>query len=576
VVDHVDHHVGDGQFWEIEDVHYPDPPSRWAVRLFMEGQARGVGEVMEERGLLLQGVRYAEHEGGVYTGFVPLGGKQRRSPPTWLVPVLWRIVPELRRRIRRMQREHHSGFQQSLVSEWLSTGEEALRVLGIDFLDLDLTTLDDGELEHHIDRALVYADGAIKKHFELHGAGISEIGMLAMELVQNHGISTADVSGLFTGLSDTTTGPAAAQQEIVDAAKRVGASSVLANAATLASVRAISSEVDSLVDAYIHNWGRRAIRYETAYPTIAERPGWILDRLKEQLVRPVPEDLVSRHAGTRRLAEERVLAALGDTPDTRERIERARAAFPIREGNETTTVGFPAAVVRLAGLELGRRLRDLELLQDADHVFDLTIAEAVGALVQNADAPDDPSSLAARRNATRMAGRAELPRTFGVPTPPPDLSGFPPLVQHYVEAVIWYASKLSSTAPPRPDADGAAGGGAEPRGSDGRSGHAVVGLGVSPGTYEGPARVVLDESDFEKIKPGDVLVCPITSPVWSMVFPAIGALVCDSGGPLSHPAIIAREFAIPAVVGTGSATAMFSDGSTLRVDGGAGTVTAAG
>ena len=217
----------------------------------------------------------------------------------------------------------------------------------------------------------------------------------------------------------------------------------------------------------------------------------------------ISNDLGERHAQTRELAEKRVVSALGDTPETRERIERARAAFPIREGNETTTVGFPAAVIRFAGLELGRRLHDLDLLRDVDHVFDLTIAEAVGTLVQNTDAPDDPPALGAKRNAMRMAGRADLPRTFGEPTPPPDLSGFPAQVQRYVEAVIWYGSKLSTMAPPRPDADGGqASGGQIASSHDG----AVVGVGVSPGTYEGPARIVLDESGFEKIEPGDVQI----------------------------------------------------------------------
>jgi pyruvate,water dikinase len=101
----------------------------------------------------------------------------------------------------------------------------------------------------------------------------------------------------------------------------------------------------------------------------------------------------------------------------------------------------------------------------------------------------------------------------------------------------------------------------------------VHGIPVSPGTYEGPARIVLDESGFDRIEPGDVLVCPITSPVWSMVFPSIGALVCDEGGPLSHPAIIAREFGIPAVVGTEHGTMTIVDGSVVRVDGSSGTVT---
>jgi pyruvate,water dikinase len=74
------------------------------------------------------------------------------------------------------------------------------------------------------------------------------------------------------------------------------------------------------------------------------------------------------------------------------------------------------------------------------------------------------------------------------------------------------------------------------------------GIAASPGRYSGPVRVVLDEFGFGKLRPGDVLVCPITSPVWSVLFPTIGALVTDSGGILSHPAIIAREHRVPAVV----------------------------
>ena len=99
---------------------------------------------------------------------------------------------------------------------------------------------------------------------------------------------------------------------------------------------------------------------------------------------------------------------------------------------------------------------------------------------------------------------------------------------------------------------------------------------ASPGTYEGTVRVILGEHEFDKLEDGDVLVCPITSPIWSMLFPQVGALVCDAGGPMSHPAIIAREFGIPAVVGTERATTTFRDGERVLVDGDNGVVTRVG
>jgi pyruvate,water dikinase len=69
-----------------------------------------------------------------------------------------------------------------------------------------------------------------------------------------------------------------------------------------------------------------------------------------------------------------------------------------------------------------------------------------------------------------------------------------------------------------------------------------------------------------------VLVCPVTSPVWSILFPSIGALVTDVGGTLSHPAIIAREYRVPAVVATQVATSRLRDGQVVTVDGGTGRV----
>ena len=104
-----------------------------------------------------------------------------------------------------------------------------------------------------------------------------------------------------------------------------------------------------------------------------------------------------------------------------------------------------------------------------------------------------------------------------------------------------------------------------------KPGH-LTGIAASPGTCRGPARVIKDESDFHKLRAGDVLVCPVTSPVWSVLFPSVAALVTDSGGTLSHPAIIAREFGIPAVVATRNATTLLRDGQTIVVDGTAGTV----
>jgi pyruvate,water dikinase len=110
------------------------------------------------------------------------------------------------------------------------------------------------------------------------------------------------------------------------------------------------------------------------------------------------------------------------------------------------------------------------------------------------------------------------------------------------------------------------------RPTDVRDEAVVAGTPASAGRYTGTVRVVMSEDQFEKIQPGDVVVCPVTSPAWSVVFPSMGGLVTDTGGILSHPAIIARELGIPAVVGTGNATDVLKDGQRVTVDGTIGVV----
>ena len=95
----------------------------------------------------------------------------------------------------------------------------------------------------------------------------------------------------------------------------------------------------------------------------------------------------------------------------------------------------------------------------------------------------------------------------------------------------------------------------------------VAGLAASPGRYEGWARVVRDPGDFRKLDKGDVLIANTTSPAYNVILPMIGAVVTDRGGALCHCAIIAREFGIPAVVGTDQATTRIPDGARILVDG---------
>jgi pyruvate,water dikinase len=109
--------------------------------------------------------------------------------------------------------------------------------------------------------------------------------------------------------------------------------------------------------------------------------------------------------------------------------------------------------------------------------------------------------------------------------------------------------------------------------SGGDSDAGLRGMAASPGTVEGVARVVLDADDLGSIQPGEILVSRITAPSWGPVFSQISAVVTDIGGMMSHAAIVCREYGLPAVTGTGSATTAIQTGQRLRVEGDTGTVT---
>ncbi|HBV88654.1 MAG TPA: hypothetical protein DEF42_18900 [Desulfosporosinus sp.] len=100
----------------------------------------------------------------------------------------------------------------------------------------------------------------------------------------------------------------------------------------------------------------------------------------------------------------------------------------------------------------------------------------------------------------------------------------------------------------------------------------LKGLAGSPGMAKGPVRIITGVSDFGKLKKGDILVCPYTDPTWTPLFGMVAAVVADTGGPLSHAAIVAREYGIPAVLGTKVGTKFFQEGEVILVNGEDGSV----
>jgi pyruvate,water dikinase len=156
-----------------------------------------------------------------------------------------------------------------------------------------------------------------------------------------------------------------------------------------------------------------------------------------------------------------------------------------------------------------------------------------------------------------VARRKELLERLAEWTPPPAVGAVPEVMMDPALIMLWGVTtqRVHEWA----------------RGSDNGSG--LSGTAASPGVVEGPARVVKNVREIGDVREGEILVCSITSPAWAPIFSKIRAAVTDIGGVMSHAAIVCREYALPAVVGTGRATSQIRTGQRIRVDGSAGTVT---
>ena len=195
------------------------------------------------------------------------------------------------------------------------------------------------------------------------------------------------------------------------------------------------------------------------------------------------------------------------------------------------------------------------MLDDAELAIDASHNELLGLL--GGESPVDQSELRERQQWRQTAKIEDAPDFLGVPPSedPPPLHLFPSGLALTAAAFMTAFGSLNDEEPAKETEAGS-----------------LSGIAVSPGTYEGTARIISGPEDFARLEPGDVLVTKNTSAAFNVVLPILGALVTDRGGLLSHAAIVSREYGIPGVVATKKATRTIEDGSRVRVDGTAGTV----
>jgi pyruvate,water dikinase len=200
-------------------------------------------------------------------------------------------------------------------------------------------------------------------------------------------------------------------------------------------------------------------------------------------------------------------------------------------------------LLRTFVLAVGDALVRDGVLDSRDDVFFLYRDEVRAALT---DGGDQKATVNKRRASVEAAAQASPPGAVGTPPPPPQPGGF---VDPFMDALV---TRLLGIKPP----------------AEGEQDPDVIdGVAGSPGIYRGVARVVKSLDEAGDLEDGEIMVCEMTLPPWVPMFSIAGAVVSDVGGVMSHCAIVAREFNIPAVVGSVNGTTRITTGQTITVDG---------
>jgi pyruvate,water dikinase len=312
--------------------------------------------------------------------------------------------------------------------------------------------------------------------------------------------------------------------------------------------------------AYLDEYGQRGIMYnDLDHPSWIEEPTPALQFVKQYLARPDhdPEAELAALAAEREQAVAAARRHLHGYPapivaQFEALLQAAQDAVVISEDHEIWLAYRPFYELRRVILECGRRLVTAGGTDTTEEVFYLTPDELSEALQAQPDA-GLRDRIAARRAEVERFKQVTPPPTLGAPQE--GLAKFAPTVMQPNEQAFWRAFSKNAGAPPAPVEPGS-----------------LRGQAASPGVARGPARVLRSLAEADRVRPGEVLVATNTAPPWTPLFASVAAVVTDVGGVLCHCAVVAREYRIPAVVGTGAATTTLADGQLVEVDGNAGLV----
>jgi phosphohistidine swiveling domain-containing protein len=523
--------------WERDAVHFPRPMTRYWTETHPEPCKRGIREFTRGYGILLDHLDYRYVNGFAYQSAIPVDDA------------------EAPRRFKRAEEVFQTRYWREQVRDWDENVKPASIEAHKALQAVDPDQLSDDALAAHLTRCRDRHAEMIHQHMRFTAAAIVPTGDFLAHVGDWSGASPADLLDLLRGTAPVSAGASGELDRLIVAiGKDTEARQLLASSEApqqiVAKLRACAGETGAAASAYFDLVGYRLLDgFDISGPVALELPDALLRAMRSAVSgrERSASDLEDRIAEIRKRVPEKHRAAFDEL------LAEARLTYRIRDERGVFSDIWASGLMRRAALAAGRRAAAKGRVHDPVHFIEAGLNEMC-ALVTGSGGPSKDELERRFDDRTSPGARIAPPRLGPPPPPPPDPSSLPPAAARMMRAVAITLGAIfgSSEAP--------------------QEKKKLRGLAASRGVYEGPARLISTPSEFDRIVQGDVLVTESTSEAFNILLPLLGAIVTDSGGLLSHSAIVAREYGIPGVVGTREATKHIADGARVRVDGNAGEV----
>jgi pyruvate,water dikinase len=523
--------------WDLDALHFPRPVTAYWAEMHPEPFSLGFGDMTAFYGAPFQTRVTAYVSGFCY-------GQTQPVPPE--------SFPE---RVQRAAEVFEGKLWRDQAREWQEIRKPASVQAHHDIQAVDPDQLSDEALVDHLRRCRDHHAAMVRQHMALTGTAVIPPGDFLVHAREWTGLPTVKLLGLMRGASLISGGASPQQAALVaayraDPAARQALDTDEEPGALLERLRREPTTTGRALDDYLDFVGFRLLDgFDISNHYALEMPDVLLRAIRTAI----------DETGTAPEVEGEIADVRSHVPEEHRDeydalLAEARIGYSVRDERGVYSDIWASGLMRRAALAAGRRLAAGGRLHDPEDVVFADIDEMC-ALVEGASTPT-ADDLAERHAHHKTYTAKDAPAHLGDDPPPmPDPSALPRPMARLMAAMGSAMGEMFAVS------------------EEAHEETVIRGLGASSGTREGIARRVAGPSDFDRIQQGDVLLTEATTEAFNILLPLLSAIITDSGGALSHAAIISREYGIPGVVGTRDATARIADGTRVRVDGDGGTVT---